>query len=87
MKDIFRILVEARFQPRNWRAIGLKLGVKDEVLSAVERDNHKPEDCLQEVINLWLQSDPWASWKILTSAVDEVCGEAIYASRISHLCK
>ena len=43
-----------------WRFIGIELGIDEGTLDAISKDNRKVEDCLQEMITLWLRGrKPW----------------------------
>ena len=68
--------MEAEFHPRDWRAVGLELGVKDSVLSTVEADYNHAEERLREMVSRWLRSDVKSSWEKLASAVGKKYGEA-----------
>ena len=38
-----------------WRFIGVELGIDEGTLDAIHKDNRKVEDCLREMITLWLR--------------------------------
>ena len=38
-----------------WRSIGVELGIDTVMLNAIEADYRKVEDCLREMINVWLK--------------------------------
>ena len=41
-----------------WKSIGIELRVDTGTLDAIEADNRKVNDCLQEVIKYWLRNSP-----------------------------
>ena len=67
----------------DWLQLGLKLGVPDYELDVIQR-NHPFEGCGRwklEVLKLWLQIKPSASWIYLVRALQQM-GERTLAKRI-----
>ena len=53
-----------------WRFIGIELGIDEGTLDAINKDNRKVEDCLREMITLWLRgSKPEPSQHAITTAL------------------
>ena len=63
-----------------WKDIGLVLGISDSNLHTIEVNNSKVEDCLREMLKLWLNKvylvarygNP--SWQALREAVRKPSG-------------
>ena len=53
MKEVFEMTWNYRAR---WRFIGIELGVDEGTLDAIDKDNRKVEDCLREMVILWLRS-------------------------------
>jgi len=67
----------------DWLQLGLKLGVPDYELNVIQR-NHPFEGCSRwklQVLKLWLQIKPNASWINLVRALQQM-GERTLAKRI-----
>ena len=57
-----------------WRFIGIELGIDVGTLDAIDKDNRKVEDCLQEMITLWLRSSqPKPSRHAISMALQSGC--------------
>ena len=74
--------VRSALEPVNarWKPIGLTLGLDHGQLEAVERDKVNCEDCLTEVLTLWLKRNyntekfEEPSWEMLARAVGHRSG-------------
>ena len=56
---------------KDWKTIGVLLGVEKHILDKVKRDEEGVTDCLQEMLSEWLnQVDPPPTWKDLVEAVE-----------------
>lgn len=52
MKEMLDLTWEYRSK---WKFIGIELGINTGTLDALDTDNKKAEQCLTELINLWLR--------------------------------
>ena len=52
-----------------WRAIGLKLGLEDNLLEMIARDNSKHQECFRVMLQKWLIQDTSPSWNTLELAI------------------
>ena len=52
-----------------WRAIGLKLGLEDDLLETIARDNPKHQECFRVMLQKWLIQDVSATWNSLELAI------------------
>ena len=53
-----------------WRFIGIELGIDEGTLDAIDKDNRRVEDCLREMITLWLRGcKPEPSRHAITTAL------------------
>ena len=52
-----------------WRAIGLKLGLEDDLLETISKDNSKQQECFRVMLQKWLKQDISATWTTLELAV------------------
>ena len=52
MKEVLEMTWNYRAR---WRFIGIELGIDEGTLDAIDKDNRKVEDCLREMITLWLR--------------------------------
>ena len=53
-----------------WRAIGLKLGLEDDLLETIARDNLKQhQECFRVMLQKWLIQDVSATWNTLELAI------------------
>ena len=63
-----------------WKYIGLALGLNHNQLGVIKHGNEKPEDCLTEMLALWLKksynTDRFGtpSWELLVNAVGHRSG-------------
>ena len=65
-----------------WQQLGIQLGLQFFRLHQIEQ--HFPRDidrCIIEVVDLWLRSTPWASWRHIITALREM-GDLTAAERI-----
>ena len=75
--DLFSIIDELHPLAHKWKQIGLALELQPDVLSNIRKNKDSVEDCLEEMLTMWLKKanvcnraqlgDP--SWKILVCAV------------------
>ena len=71
----------------NWHLLGVKLGLEDHELSAIEQ-NHRGDNerCKHDVLSRWLRSAKLPpTWKTVTDAVQQM-GEQAVASKIRAEC-
>ena len=55
-----------------WKHVGENLNIDEDLLNIIEEDNpNNCENCCSEVLSLWLDLNPNASWNILLDAVDK----------------
>ena len=53
-----------------WRAIGLKLGLKDDLLETISRDNSRQQqECFRVMLQKWLIQDVSPTWNTLELAI------------------
>ena len=52
-----------------WRAIGLKLGLEDDLLETIARDNSKYQECFRVMLQKWLIQDASPTWNTLELAI------------------
>ena len=65
-----------------WYALGFQLGLSLFQLNQIKQ--HFPRDidcCITEVVDLWLRSTPWASWRDIITALRRM-GDLTAAERI-----
>jgi len=66
----------------DWYQLGIKLGLVPAKLHQIEKDHPgDTERCKVEVVDVWLQSTPGASWKHIVIALTEM-GNLSTAERI-----
>ena len=55
-----------------WRDIGLELGVPEDTLDCIERENYDISSRFQKMYSHWLKTtDPKPTWKALVTALEE----------------
>ena len=52
-----------------WRAIGLKLGLKDDLLETIAADNAKQQECFRVMLQKWLVQDVNPTWNTFELAI------------------
>ena len=78
--DLFEVLTELLPVTARWRQVGLALRLNPGQLKRIEKENRGLEDCLTEMLTLWLEknynSDRFGepSWKLLAAAVGHPAG-------------
>ena len=79
--DLFNVKSELLPVTGRWKAIGLALGLKNTELKRIEKENiHDLEDCLTDVLDLWLKGNynterfGEPSWELLARAVANHAG-------------
>ena len=66
----------------NWHQLGIKLGLQPAQLRQIEIQHPVEfERRKVEVFDLWLQSNPWASWRHIVTVLREM-GDLTTAERI-----
>ena len=61
-----------------WGNIGAMLGIEEGELNKVKLDNTNSDDCLREMLNLWLKKiDPKPSWSTMADALEDLGEEAL----------
>ena len=65
----------------NWHLLGVKLGLEDHELSAIEQ-NYRGDRCKSEMLSRWLRSAKLPpTWKAVVDALQQM-GEQAIASKI-----
>ena len=68
VKDLHRYVIK-EYAPE-WRDIGLELDLKTTVLDIIAKDNPlNCTACFEKTLDMWLKSNPNATWKILEVAI------------------
>lgn len=53
-----------------WRSVGLKLGLEDDVLNMIQHDHPTQErECFRVVLQKWLEQDASGTWSTLEFAI------------------
>ena len=66
----------------DWHQLGIKLGLQPARLRQIEKDHPgDTERCKVEVVDVWLQSTPGASWRHIVTALTEM-GNRSTAERV-----
>ena len=80
LDDILTDLKEGYYYSSNWKELGLKLGLYDNTLSAIESSSSSDvDDCLRKCIAKWLQRADFVddkgmpTWSTLVNALEQ-CG-------------
>ena len=89
--DLIHVKRELLPVTERWKAIGLALGLKNTELKKIERENRDLEDCLTDVLDLWLKENynterfGEPSWELLARAVADPAGgkDSALAERIA----
>ena len=55
---------------REWKQIGIELGLSYPQLKEIKADNHNVKECCNEMLAVWLNVDTKASWKKLFAAIE-----------------
>ena len=74
---MFRVKSELERVTDRWKYIGLALGINNDRLKKIERENKDLEDCLTDILDLWLKKvDGYGepSWELLARAVAHSSG-------------
>ena len=66
MNDLCKHLVKYCCQ---WRVIGLKLGLNDDLLETIAGDNPKQQECFRVMLQKWLKQDISPTWNTLELAI------------------
>ncbi len=70
--DDFRAVRAALYRGRNkWIPIGYELELKESDLITIEFDCRDNDECLNQMIHLWLASDRRPTWESLIAALKE----------------
>ena len=68
--DTGRVLALSWDYRAKWRLIGIELGIDSGTLDAIEANNRKVEDCLGEMIKIWLRKNqPKPTLNAITAAL------------------
>ena len=69
-------LATVPIQPAQWYTLGITLGLEEEVLNKIEREqSHKQLKCKRAMFRKWLESTPTASWDYLIKALVQIGDE------------
>ena len=67
-----------------WRAIGLKLGLEDDLLETISRDNSKQhQECFRVMLQKWLVQDVSSTWNTLELAITNAQRDDLSLDNIS----
>ena len=70
LRDVFAVLHPLAKQ---WKTIGILLGIQKHVLDRIKNDEAGVNDRLQEMLSEWLkQVNPPHTWEDLANAVEEI---------------
>ena len=76
--DLLKVKEEVLPLSARWKSFGLALGLHPDVLNRIECDHKKVDDCLQAVLQEWLNTVETLrgppSWDLLVSAVANPAG-------------
>ena len=61
---------------RDWFSLGIHLDIPTSDMKRLEMHYKDPMRCKIEVIGLWLDNDPEATWNKLAQAVEDMGGHA-----------
>ena len=78
--DLYEVKGEVVSVAARWKDLGLALRLEPDRLNVIEGENRRMDDCLTEVLSLWLKKmydyerlgDP--SWQLLARAVADPVG-------------
>ena len=62
-------VLESTIEVGNWKNLGLKLGLKNSKLDAIDKDERSEDDRKRNMFNQWLKH-PNASWSTLVNALN-----------------
>jgi hypothetical protein len=81
LKDLLRELYTRA--SNKWMNIGILLGIDPGILDAIKTaENHTPQDCLREMLRIWLKEvSPPPSWAAIADSV-EVLGDQSLADQL-----
>ena len=76
-------LLEELHQVTDWYMLGVYLELPREELSQIERkfESHGLRRCQTELFDLWMKSNPKASWELIAAALEK-CGEKALAEDV-----
>ena len=69
MREILEFLVGVN---KNWKDLGLRLGLREATLDGIETDHYRVKDCKREMISKWLNwvdIDYKPTWQHLADAL------------------
>ena len=69
MRDLNRYVVHKYV--KEWEDIATELGL-DEEIAIIEKDSRNTTDCFKKMLRKWLDSTPFATWKMLEVAITNV---------------
>ena len=70
MRDLNRYIVHK--YASDWEDIALELGLDEQVVAIIKKDNRECVDCIRNTLQKWLDLTPNATWKMLEVAVTNV---------------
>ena len=56
----------------DWNGLGIQLGVNPARLKKIGRENKTEDESRSDMIRIWMNSDPQASWVKLSEALEKV---------------
>ena len=63
---------------RQWRSVGYKLGLEDDVLNMIHDDHPtKERECFRVVLQKWLEQDTSVTWNTLELAITNALREEL----------
>ena len=79
LKDLFK---ELCITADNWENIGVLLGIEPWQLNSVKTAENLPQNCLREMLKVWLKRiSPPPTWSSIAEAI-EVLGDQELAARL-----
>ena len=71
LKELYRYVTP--LYAAEWREIGIGLGLSDPQLKVIRADHPtSTRDCCNNMLTVWLQVDPAASWEKVFNAIDSL---------------
>jgi len=68
VKNAFNATVEVT----DWFSLGIQLDIKPCTLKSIQCSGLSQDNCRQEMFDIWLRSDPNASWEVLIDALHKM---------------
>ena len=76
LRDLLKVLCKT--VAHKWGNIGAMLEIEEGKLNKVKSDNANSDDCLREMLNLWLKKvDSKPSWSSMADALEDLGEESL----------